>query len=153
FSTLATNVEKSKGVWYKACDTIYSYKNYVKLVVGDANVPLMLAAPHDGVLIGSPEIPVSAISLRYIYVQHFDFYVVVHFKNDTGLQPCIIINEIYRSRVDPNTYPADVTTRYGTGTEGRKTYDSYHELLLLARSTMATNLASTRGGLFIDLHG
>lgn len=153
FSTLATNVVQYKGVWYKAGDTIYGYKNYVKLVVGDANVPLMLGAPHDGVLIGSPEIPVSASSLRDLNVKPFAFSVAAHFKNDTGLQPWIIINEIYRSRVDPNTYPADVTTRYGTGTEGRKTYDSYHELLLLARSTMATNLASTRGGLFIDLHG
>lgn len=148
-----SGVVSYKGVWYAVGDTIYGYKNYVKLVVGDENVPLMLGAPHDGVLIGSPEIPVTSTSLRDLSVKPFAFGVAALFKADTGLQPWIIINEIYRSRVDPNTYPVDVTSRYGTGTEGRKTYDSYHELLLLARTTMATNLAMTKGGLFIDLHG
>ncbi len=152
-SALSSGVVQYKGVWYQPGDTIYGYKNYIKLVVGDASVPLMLGAPHDGVLVGSPEIPVSSTSLRDLSVKPFAFAVASLFKNDTGLQPWIIINEIYRSRVDPNTYPADATTRYGTATEGRKTYDSYHELLLLARTTMATNLAATKGGLFIDLHG
>lgn len=147
-------VVEYKGKWYKAGDTIYGYKNYIKLVVGDAKVPLFLGIPHDGEMKGTPEITLRPGRIgRDIYSKPHALLIAELFKKDTGLQPWIIINEIHRRRVEPNTYPSGVEKRYGADTEGRKTYDSYHELMLLARSTMATNLANTKGGFFIDMHG
>lgn len=151
--TLEKAVVEYKGKWYHAGDTIYGYKNYVKLVVGDVKVPLLLGIPHDGVMIGTPEIPRATKSGRDINTKPFTLAIADLFRKDTGLQPWVIINEIHRQRVDPNTYPDLLVSRYGKDTEARKTYDSYHELLSLARTTMAINLADTKGGLFIDMHG
>lgn len=142
-----------QGKWYQAGDTIYGYKNYVKLVVGDLNVPLFLGIPHDGALKGTPEIPKTSRSGRDIRTKPFVFSIAKLFKKDTGMQPWIIINEINRMRVDPNTYPALADKRYGKKSEGRKTYESYHELMLLARNTMLAQLKDKTGGLFIDIHG
>ncbi|NGM61309.1 hypothetical protein G5B30_05185 [Sphingobacterium sp. SGG-5] len=146
-------VVEYKGKWYQAGDTIYGYKNYVKLVVGDAKVPLLLGIPHDGVGKGTPEIPVTGTTGRDINTKPLALAIAKLFKKDTGLQPWIVLNEISRKRVEPNTYIEDVDARYGTDSEARKTYDSYHELMLLARTTMAAHLANTQGGLFIDVHG
>lgn len=151
--SLQSGVVEYKGTWYGAGDTIYGYKNYIKLVVGNANVPLLLGIPHDGVLEGNPIIPITGDTGRDINTKPLTFAIADLFKADTGLQPWIILSEINRKRMDANTYPKDVDTRYGTATEARKTYDSYHELLLLARTAMASNLANTTGGLFIDMHG
>ncbi len=45
------------GKVYKPGDTVYGFKQYVKLVVGDDDSPLLLGVPHDGNLAGDPEIP------------------------------------------------------------------------------------------------
>ncbi len=146
-------VVEYKGKWYKSGDTIYGYNDYVKLVVGDVKAPLFLGIPHDGIMKGDPEIPRATTSGRDAHTKPFTFEIAKLFKKDTGLQPWIIICEINRMRVDANTFPNLVNERYGVNTEARKTYDSYHELMLLARSTMARHLAGTTGGLFIDMHG
>ncbi|MBL1407427.1 hypothetical protein [Sphingobacterium faecale] len=148
-----SGVVEYNGAWYQAGDTIYGYKNYVKLIVGDANVPLLLGIPHDGMFEGNPVIPLTGNTGRDINTKPLTFAIADLFKADTGLQPWVILSEIDRRRMDANTYPKDVDTRYGIASEGRKTYDSYHELLLLARTVMATNLANTMGGIFIDMHG
>ena len=142
-----------QGKTYYAGDTIYGYKNYVKLVVGDQGVPLLLGIPHDGALKGKPEIPRTSKSGRDIRTKPFVFRLAKLFKKDTGLQPWIIINEINRQRVDPNTYPNLADKRYGKKSQGRKTYDSYHALMRLARNAMLEQLGDKTGGLFIDIHG
>ena len=146
-------VVEYKGKWYSSRDTIYGYKDYIKLVAGDIKVPLFLGIPHDGAMKGDPEIPRVITAGRDIYTKPFTFGVAELFKKDTGLQPWIIIGDINRQRMDANTFPNSVEERYGANTEARKTYDSYHELMLLARSTMARHLKGTTGGLFIDMHG
>lgn len=146
-------VVEYKGKWYHAGDTIYGYKDYIKLVVGDAKVPLLLGIPHDGAMKGDPEIPRVTKSGRDINTKPFTLGIAELFRKDAGLQPWIIICEIHRQRVDANTFPKLIEERYGVDTDARKTYDSYHELLLLARATMARNLEDTKGGLFIDMHG
>lgn len=148
-STAASGVVNYKGVWYSAGDTIFGYKNYVKLVVGSTNVPLLLGAPHDGVLTGDPVIPETGTTLRDMNIKPLVFAISKLFKQDTGLQPWIVINEISRKRMDPNSLP----TAYTVGSEARKSHDSYHELILLARTTMAGYLQNRIGGLIIDMHG
>lgn len=141
------------GKWYHAGDTIYGYKNYVKLVVGDRDVPLLLGIPHDGALKGTPEIPKTSKSGRDIRTKPLVFAIARLFKEDTGLQPWVMINEMNRMRVDPNSYPSQLDKRYGKKSDARKTYESYHALMLLARTTMAEQLKDKTGGLYIDIHG
>ena len=156
-SSIADTVKKGivqyQGKWYNAGDTIYGYKNYVKLVVGDRKVPLLLGIPHDGALKGNPEIPKTSKSGRDIRTKPLVLSIAKLFKQDTGLQPWIMINEMNRQRMDPNSYPSQLDKRYGKDSEGRKTYESYHALILLARNTMAAQLKEESGGLYIDVHG
>ncbi|MDT3401438.1 hypothetical protein [Mucilaginibacter terrae] len=141
-----------KGVTYNVGDTVYGYKNYIKLVVGDNNAPLILGVPHDGLNTGSPVIPETGDTGRDLNTKLLAKSIASAFKNDTGMQPWMIINEIGRKRVDPNTYPSDVPSRY-TDPEAVNTYNSYHELLLFARTTVAAGTAGTQGALFLDIHG
>lgn len=149
-------VVEYQGKWYQAGDTIYGYKDYVKLVVGDIGVPLVLSAPHDGHIVPSDdEMPRINTAGRDIRTKPLTFGIAEEFKKDTGLQPWIVINEIHRQRMEPQTNKNAADNTYGVDSEGRKTYDSYHELILLARSTMKKHLdeAGAKGGLVIDMHG
>lgn len=137
---------------YNPGDTIYGYKNYIKLVVGANDCPLLLGVPHDGVGIGSPVIPETGDTGRDLNTKLLANSIATTFIKDTGKQPWIIINEIGRKRVDPNTYPDEVAGRY-TSPEAVSTYNSYHELLQLARTTIATAQAGGNGALFLDIHG
>ncbi len=146
------NAVTFKGQTYNVGDTIYGYKNYIKLVVGASSSPLILGVPHDGVMTGSPVIPETGDTGRDLNTKLLAKSIATTFKNDTGLQPWMIINEIGRKRVDPNTYPNEVASRY-TDPEAVNTYNSYHELLTFARNTVAGGAAGTQGALFLDIHG
>src|SRR5690606_15136383 len=53
-----------EGKQYKPGDTVYGYKNYIKLVVGDNDAPLFFGVPHDGIATGNPEIPETGTTGR-----------------------------------------------------------------------------------------
>ncbi|MEC3878936.1 hypothetical protein [Parapedobacter sp. 10938] len=141
-----------KGVDYYAGDTIRGYKDYVYLIVGDMGSPLLLGVPHDGVEKGSPEIPETGTTGRDIHTGPFAEAIAMLFEKDTQMKPWVMVNAIHRKRVDPNTYPDKLHERY-TDPEAIKTYHSYHELLLLARNTLAKNRQGGNGALFLDIHG
>lgn len=141
-----------KNTSYNPGDTIYGYNNYIKLVVGDRDCPLLLGVPHDGISAGSPVIPETGTTGRDLNTKLLATSISNSFKTQTSKQPWIIINEIGRKRVDPNTYPSDVSQRY-TDTNAVNTYNSYHELLQLARATIAASSAGVKGALFLDIHG
>ena len=141
-----------KGTTYNVGDTIYGYKNYIKLVVGATNCPLILGVPHDGLATGSPVIPETGDTGRDLNTKPLGKSIAAAFLGDTGMQPWMIINEIGRKRVDPNTYPDEVPSRY-TNPEAVSTYNSYHELLSFARTTVGASTAGTQGALFLDIHG
>lgn len=149
---LKVNVIKYGNKWYKAGDTIYGYKNYVFLVVGDKDAPLMLGVPHDGVLAGNPVIPEVGTTGRDINTNPFATAIARLFREETGLRPWIMVNLIGRKRIDPNTYPPDVEKNY-QNEDARKTWYSYHELISAGRKVMAASLKNRPGGLFIDVHG
>ena len=148
---LATTITY-KNVVYNPGDTIYGYKNYVKLVVGDNDCPLLLGVPHDGLSTGNPVIPETGDTGRDLNTKPLAFKIAATFFASTGKKPWIIINEIGRKRVDPNTYPNEVSARY-TDPEAVNTYNSYHELLLMARTAMVTAQTGGNGALFVDIHG
>jgi len=137
---------------YHAGDTIYGFKRYVMLIVGDKDVPLMLGIPHDGVAVGSPEIPETGDTGRDINTNPFATAIATLFKEETGKRPWVIINNIARKRVDPNSYPDEVDERY-THADAKSTWQSYHELMAAARAVMSTALQHKTGGIFIDVHG
>jgi hypothetical protein len=137
---------------YNPGDTIYGYKHYIKLVVGDNDCPLLLGVPHDGISTGNPVIPETGDTGRDLNTKPLAFKIASTFTANTGKRPWIIINEIGRKRVDPNTYPDEVSSRY-TDQEAVNTYNSYHELLQMARSAMLTAQTGGNGALFVDIHG
>jgi len=141
-----------EGKNYKPGDTVFGYKSYTKLVVGDNDAPLLLGVPHDGVAVGEPEIPETGTTGRDINTLPLAFEIAANFKSATKKRPWIVINTIARKRVDPNTFPNEVDKRY-TSPEAKATYLSYHSLLAAARAQMAAAQKSGRGALFLDLHG
>lgn len=147
-----TDVVEFDDTWYQPGDTIYGYKNYVYLVVGDSDSPLLLGVPHDGVGTGNPVIPETGTTGSDINTHTFSKAIANLFEQDTGKKPWTIVNTIHRKRMDPNTYPNEAPTRY-TNIDANATYNSYHELLSLARATMADNHQNGNGGLFLDVHG
>lgn len=141
------------SVTYVPGDTIWGYKKYVYLIVGSEGSPLILGVPHDGVAEGSPVMPEVTTTGRDIYSHPFSNLISQYFEEDTDKKPWMIVNTIGRKRVDPNTYPNDATTLYGT--EALATYNSYHELLLLARNEVVKDqiCGCGKGALFLDVHG
>lgn len=146
------DIVKYQDVWYQRGDTIYGYKDYVYLVVGDADSPLLLGVPHDGIESGSPIIPETGTTGRDINTSLFSTAIAELFEQDTEKKPWIMVNTISRKRVDPNSYPDAAASRY-QNPDAKATYDSYHELLTLARITLARNQENGPGGLFLDVHG
>ncbi|SFC36885.1 hypothetical protein SAMN05421747_109131 [Parapedobacter composti] len=140
------------GNWYEAGDTIFGFKDYVYLIVGDQDSPLLLGVPHDGTATGNPEIPETGTTGRDLYTLPFTIAIADLFTEDTGKQPWIMVNTIHRKRVDPNTYPDEAPGRY-THPDAMATYESYHELLLLARTTLAEAQEGGKGALYVDMHG
>lgn len=140
------------GKSYKTGDTVFGFKGYVKLLVGDETCPLILGVPHDGTAKGNPEIPETGTVGRDLNTLALATEIARHFKKKTNLQPWIIINTIARKRVDPNTYPDDLPKRYQDN-EARSTYLCYHALLHAARAKVSDNLPKEKHALFLDLHG
>lgn len=141
-----------EGKTYKPGDTVYGFKNYTKLVVGDDDAPLLLGVPHDGVAVGNPEIPETGTTGRDINTLPLAFEIAANFKSSTKKRAWIVINTIGRKRVDPNTYPNEVDKRY-INEDAKNTYLSYHNLLKAARDRMAEVQKNGKGALFLDLHG
>lgn len=141
-----------EGKAYKPGDTVFGFKNYTKLVVGDDDAPLLLGVPHDGTVVGNPEIPETGTTGRDINTLPLAFEIASNFKSATKKRAWIVINTIGRKRVDPNTFPNEVDKRY-TNEDAKNTYLSYHSLLKAARERMAEVQKTGKGGLFLDLHG
>lgn len=141
-----------EGKIYKPGDTVFGFKNYTKLVVGDNDAPLLLGVPHDGIAVGSPEIPETGTTGRDINTLPLAFEIADNFKLATKKRAWIVINTIGRKRMDPNTFPNEVDKRY-TNEDAKNTYLRYHNLLKAARARMAETQKNGKGGLFLDLHG
>ncbi|WAC40490.1 hypothetical protein [Pedobacter sp. SL55] len=141
-----------EGKSYKPGDTVFGFKQYVKLVVGDDDAPLLLGVPHDGIGVGDPVIPETGTTGRDINTLPLAIEIAANFKSATKKRAWIVINTIGRKRVDPNTFPNEVDKRYASE-DGKQTYLSYHSLLKAARERMGEIQKNGKGGLFLDLHG
>ena len=143
---------KFKEKDYSVGDTIFGYKDYTYLIVGDFDSPLLLGVPHDGANYGDPLMPESGTTGRDISTLPLAIGIAELFEQDTQLKPWVLVNTISRKVVDPNTYPQDALTRY-TNADAYETYESYHELINFARTQISNNQIGGNGALFIDIHG
>lgn len=138
-----------------------SSKKYIEYIPG--NMPVIISAPHGGVLqAGSGESGLSSsyphtdsdlsnrncgsderddntdILIREIQKKCYEQY---------GLYPYIIINNLHRSKLDPNRDIAEATC----GSSGSdKYYNAFHNFIDAASADITANFGK---GLYIDLHG
>lgn len=143
---------KFNNKYYSVGDTIFGYNGYTYLIVGDYNSPLLIGVPHDGINYGDPSMPESGTTGRDISTLPLSIGIAVLFEQDTQLKPWVLVNTINRKVVDPNTYPEDAVSRY-TNVDAFETYESYHELINLARTQISNNQMGGKGALFLDIHG
>ncbi|MEE9408631.1 MAG: T9SS type A sorting domain-containing protein [Polaribacter sp.] len=139
-----------------------SSKKYIEYIPG--NMPVIISAPHGGVLqAGSEDCCLSSstyphtdsdlnirncgsderddntdILIREIQKRSYEQY---------GLYPHIIINNLHRSKLDPNRDRAEATCN-STGAD--KYYDAFHNFIDTASADVDAKFGK---GLYIDLHG
>ncbi|WP_199120963.1 hypothetical protein [Pedobacter sp. ASV28] len=134
---------------YKPNTTVYGTDNYVKFIVGDLKSPIILASPHDGTL--TANIPLrdhpDAVTVRDLYVTDLTLAISDALYAKTGLRPHVIINEIARSRMEPNRALEEA---YHKNELANSLWKEYHTFLKDARQ-MVTDYVGK--GLFLDMHG
>jgi len=135
---------------YKANTIVYGSNKYVTLKVGDANSPIILASPHDGEITPS-SMPfrdhASAVTVRDIYLTDLTEEISNALYAKTGLRPHVIINDVARSRMEPNR---SLDEAYHKSEAANALWREYHAFLKGARDMVQKNVGK---GLFLDMHG
>ena len=135
---------------YKPGATVYGKNNYVKMIVGDYNSPIILSSPHDGTIEPS-SMPVrdnaDAVVVRDLYVSDLTMQISNSIYEQTGIRPHIIINDISRSRMEPNRSLAEA---YNKSDAANSSWNEYHDFIKVARQIVSENVGK---GLYIDMHG
>jgi len=130
--------------------TVYGKNKYVRMIVGDDRSPIILSSPHDGILL-----PVSMperdhpdeTTVRDLYVSDLTLKIAASFFEKTGIRPHIIINDIARSRMEPNR---SLEEAYHKSEEANDAWKEYHNFIKIARQIVINNVGK---GLYIDMHG
>lgn len=135
---------------YRAGDTIFGYKKYVYMVVGNPQTELILSSPHDGNQNGSPEIPdrvTDDTMVRDLNTTALGTEISKAYKAQAGTLPFMVVNTIWRRKVEPNRAANDADHIHPDAIE---TYKGYHRLLTMARMIVTHH---SKKGLVADLHG
>lgn len=139
----------SKSV-YPPGATVYGKNNYVKIIVGDSKCPIILSSPHDGTLlpVSMPERDHSdATTVRDLYVSDLTLKIAASIFEKTGMRPHIIINEVSRTRMEPNR---SLEEAYHKSEEANEAWRAYHNFIKIAREIVTSNVGK---GIYIDMHG
>jgi hypothetical protein len=139
----------SKSV-YQPGTTVYGKNNYVKIIVGDDRCPVILSSPHDGTLLPTsmPERDhPDATIVRDLFVSDLTLKIATAFFEKTGMHPHIIINDIARSRMEPNR---SLKEAYHKSEEANNAWREYQNFIKIARQIVIKNVGK---GLYIDMHG
>lgn len=135
---------------YVAGDTIFGYKDYVYLIVGNTNTQLILSSPHDGNNNGSPVIPdriTTDATVRDLNTTPLCAEIAKEYQLLSGTAPFTVVNTIWRRKVEPNR--ASNETDH-VNEDAIATYNSYHRLANVAK--LIVNHVSGKG-FFADIHG
>lgn len=141
---------ESTVVDYKPNTTVYGSNKYVRFIVGDLNSPIILASPHDGTITPS-SMPLrdnpDAVTVRDLYVTDLTLEISNALYEKTGIRPHVIVNDVARSRMEPNR---DLNETYHKSEAANELWKEYHAFLKGAQTMVAKNVGK---GLFIDMHG
>lgn len=135
---------------YEPNTTVYGSNNYVKFIVGDLKSPIILASPHDGTIIPNnwPERDhPDAVTVRDLYVSALTTEIANALYAKTGLRPHVIINDVARSRMEPNR---SLEEAYHKTEAANQLWREYHAFLKGAHDMVQKNVGK---GLFLDMHG
>ena len=135
---------------YQPGATVYGKNNYVKMIVGDYNCPVILSSPHDGTLqpTSMPERDhPDATTVRDLYVSDLTLKISAAFYEKTGMRPHVIINDIARSRMEPNR---SLEETYHKSEDANAAWLEYQNFIKIARQIVTDNV---NRGLYIDMHG
>lgn len=142
--------EPSGTVSYHPNTTVYGSNNYVKFIVGDLKSPIILASPHDGTIIPDNwplrDHP-DAVTVRDLYVSALTTEIADALYRKTGLHPHVIINDVARSRMEPNRALEEA---YHKTEAANQLWRQYHAFLKGAQDMVQKNVGK---GLFLDMHG
>lgn len=135
---------------YKPNTTVYGSNKYVTFKVGDANSPIILASPHDGTITPS-SMPLrdhpDAVTVRDLYLTDLVEEISNALYAKTGIRPHVIINDVARSRMEPNR---SLNETYHKSEAANALWREYHAFLKGARDMVQQNVGK---GLFLDMHG
>jgi N-formylglutamate amidohydrolase len=135
---------------YQPNTTVYGSNKYVRFLVGDLKSPIILASPHDGTIAPS-SMPLrdhpDAVTVRDLYVTDLVLQISDALYQKTGLRPHVIINDVARSRMEPNR---DLNETYHKSEAANDLWKEYHAFLKGAQQMVQNNVGK---GLFLDMHG
>lgn len=124
--------------------------------VGDANCPLIISAAHgtDSDVMSDSPVPFWAswnnkskgTLISDFRTTHLALDIAQEFRTLTGKRPHVIINQIHRSKMDPNQTPDKLDS------SAAKAYRAFHKCLDIATAKVDAAYKTT-GGLLLDVHG
>lgn len=123
-------------------------ESYVTFLPG--NMPLIISIPHDGYLMTDeiPERPcVNCAKNRDIYTLEIGLGMRDVIYRMTGHYPYVIINNLHRTRLDPNR---NIEEAAGGNQEAEKAWNRFQGYIDSASALVTGEFGK---GLFIDLHG
>lgn len=129
-----------------------SVNGYVVYLEGD--MPVILSSGHDGTLTPNYIADSTGTTVRDTYATDLTKAVASALQADTGHRPHVVINNLARSKMDPNRDPSD-SDRYATSEVGKSRgaadiYSTWHRFLTKATNTVQSVHGS---GLLVDIHG
>lgn len=140
---------------YLADSTYYGRNNYIEYIAG--NTPVIFAAPHGGSLepgeiddrtVADTSCDTTAITTRAdLYTEELVREIRSAFHARTGKYPHVIINRLYRGKLDPNR-----SKRTGAcqDAEAEIAWDDYHAFINAAKQKVINDFGR---GWFTDIHG
>jgi hypothetical protein len=128
--------------------SLKGYKGYIEFLPG--NMPLVISIPHGGSLLPDeiPERPcTNCAKNKDVYTIEIGLGIRNHIFQNTGYYPCIVINNLHRTRLDPNR-------NIGEAAEGNKLAEgAWNEFQNFIDSANTEIKYKFGKGLYIDLHG
>jgi hypothetical protein len=128
--------------------SLKGYNGYIEFLPG--NMPLVISIPHGGSLLPDeiPERPcTNCAKNKDIYTIEIGLGIRNQIFRNTGLYPYIVINNLHRTRLDPNRNISEAA-------EGNKLAElAWNEFQNFIDSANSEVMRKFGRGLYIDLHG
>jgi len=126
----------------------FGTNDYVEYMVGDANCPLILAAPHGGYLrpTSIPDRTGNVTTVTDTNTLETTREIDEAFYQLTGCRPHVVISHLNRVKLDPNREVEEAAQH----PEAETAYHEFHGFIEEARRSVEHQLGR---GLFFDVHG